>query len=123
MGPLSITQLAQNSQAVFIGLGAASKILETIDRVSKRKPSSILLHCGHRVNYPAVTRAKVPPMDSEDEGGRPEKVEGVITAENVDFWYPARPKVQVLNDFSAQFPRGKTTALVGASGSGKSTII
>lgn len=42
---------------------------------------------------------------------------------NVDFIYPSRPSVQVLFDFTAQFPRGKNTALVGASGSGKSTIV
>ncbi|GJC82692.1 leptomycin B resistance protein pmd1 [Colletotrichum liriopes] len=33
------------------------------------------------------------------------------------------PDVQVLEDFSLQVPAGKVTALVGASGSGKSTII
>ena len=29
----------------------------------------------------------------------------------------------VLKDFSCTFERGKTTAIVGASGSGKSTIV
>ena len=51
------------------------------------------------------------------------KVIGEITFENVDFNYPSRPDVQVVKDLSLTFPAGKTTALVGSSGSGKSTII
>lgn len=42
---------------------------------------------------------------------------------HVSFSYPTRPGVAVLNDFSLHIPAGKVTALVGASGSGKSTII
>jgi ATP-binding cassette, subfamily B (MDR/TAP), member 1 len=39
------------------------------------------------------------------------------------FSYPSRSSVQVLNGISLTFKAGKTAALVGASGSGKSTII
>ena len=39
------------------------------------------------------------------------------------FRYPTRRDQLVLDDFSATFEVGKTTALVGASGSGKSTIV
>ena len=35
----------------------------------------------------------------------------------------ASTDTKVLNNFSAVFEKGKTTALVGASGSGKSTIV
>jgi ATP-binding cassette, subfamily B (MDR/TAP), member 1 len=41
----------------------------------------------------------------------------------VTFRYPTRPEQKILDDFSATFEEGKTTAIVGASGSGKSTII
>lgn len=50
-------------------------------------------------------------------------VDGKIEFKNVFFNYPTRKDQKVLNDFSAIFEAGKTTALVGASGSGKSTIV
>ncbi|KAB5520944.1 hypothetical protein DKX38_025263 [Salix brachista] len=37
--------------------------------------------------------------------------------------YPARPEVQIFSGFSLQVPSGTTTALVGQSGSGKSTVV
>lgn len=67
---------------------------------------------------------RVPPIDSSSTLGlKPSHVDGEITLEGVDFIYPSRPAVQVLYGFSGVFPRGKMTALVGGSGSGKSTII
>lgn len=56
-------------------------------------------------------------------GEKPAHVTGYIDFNNVSFSYPTRPGVTVLNNFSLQIPAGKVTALVGASGSGKSTII
>ena len=53
----------------------------------------------------------------------PKKVQGNIEFRNVTFTYPTRPGQKILDNFSAVFEQGKTTALVGASGSGKSTII
>ncbi len=38
------------------------------------------------------------------------------------FTYPSRPDVRVIQDVSLQFPAGRTTAIVGLSGSGKSTV-
>ena len=46
-----------------------------------------------------------------------------IVLENVTFAYPTRPDLKVLENLTVQFPAGKTTAIVGASGSGKSTIV
>ena len=66
----------------------------------------------------------MPDIDSEDPSGhKPETVSGKISFSHVNFTYPARPEVQVLKDFTIQFPARKTCALVGASGSGKSTIV
>ncbi|CAE7211399.1 ABCB25 [Symbiodinium natans] len=50
------------------------------------------------------------------------EVGGDIEFREVEFAYPARPDVQVLRGVSFQMARGQMTALVGASGSGKSTI-
>ncbi|EHL03406.1 putative Multidrug resistance protein 1 [Glarea lozoyensis 74030] len=46
-----------------------------------------------------------------------------IELENVTFAYPSRPHIKVVDDLSMQFEAGKITAIVGASGSGKSTIV
>uniref|UniRef100_A0A6B2L5Y6 ABC transmembrane type-1 domain-containing protein n=1 Tax=Arcella intermedia TaxID=1963864 RepID=A0A6B2L5Y6_9EUKA len=50
-------------------------------------------------------------------------VRGDISFEKVTFHYPARAEVGVLQDFDLTFESGKSTALVGKSGQGKSTII
>ena len=47
---------------------------------------------------------------------------GDIAFDQVEFSYPSRSDVQVLNGLSFKIPKGKTIALVGKSGSGKSTI-
>ena len=70
------------------------------------------------------TIGRVPSIDStSEEGAKPSKVTGEIVFENVDFNYPARLDVQVFKSISLTFPVGTTTALVGASGSGKSTVV
>lgn len=51
------------------------------------------------------------------------EIKGTIEFKNVDFRYSTRPESKILDNFSAVFEQGKTTAIVGASGSGKSTII
>ncbi|CCX10116.1 Similar to Multidrug resistance protein 1A; acc. no. P21447 [Pyronema omphalodes CBS 100304] len=68
--------------------------------------------------------AREPSIDSTSPSGeQPDVVDGRIELRNINFRYPARPTVQVLSDISITFEAGKSTALVGASGSGKSTII
>lgn len=63
-------------------------------------------------------------IDPFDESGEsPSKVVGDISVDNVVFSYPSRPDTKILNGFSIHFPAGRSTALVGASGSGKSTIV
>ena len=52
-----------------------------------------------------------------------EKVRGAVTVKDVQFSYPARPDVQVLQGLSLSLSPGKTLALVGPSGCGKSTVV
>lgn len=56
-------------------------------------------------------------------GNKAENLKGAIELKNVTFHYPTAADNTVLENFSAVFEQGKTTALVGASGSGKSTIV
>jgi ATP-binding cassette subfamily B (MDR/TAP) protein 1 len=58
-----------------------------------------------------------------DTGSTPSECVGQIQIENVDFVYPTRQDVSVLKNFSLSVPANTTTAIVGASGSGKSTCI
>lgn len=63
-------------------------------------------------------------IDPLDESGLcPDVVTGDVEFEEVTFSYPTRPNTTVLDRYSLKIPAGKTTALVGASGSGKSTIV
>ena len=49
-------------------------------------------------------------------------IKGHIQFKNVEFSYPTRPDAKVLNNMSFELQAGKTVAIVGHSGSGKSTI-
>ncbi|KAF1866468.1 hypothetical protein Lal_00017851 [Lupinus albus] len=65
-----------------------------------------------------------PSIDRNSESGLElESVTGLVELKSVDFSYPSRQDVRVLNDFSLNVPAGKTIALVGSSGSGKSTVV
>lgn len=85
-------------QAFNTAVAAAAKIFSTIDRVSPLDPES-------------------------DEGEKLDHVEGTIELRDIKHIYPSRPEVEVIRNMNIVIPAGKVTALVGASGSGKSTII
>ncbi|KAH8114710.1 multidrug resistance protein 1 [Phellopilus nigrolimitatus] len=98
IGSFSLAMLAPEMQAISHARGAAAKLFSTIDRV--------------------------PTIDTESpEGLKPDTVTGEIVLEHIKFNYPSRPDVPIVKDLSITFPAGKTAALVGASGSGKSTIV
>lgn len=50
-------------------------------------------------------------------------IRGHIRYEAVDFSYPSRPEAAVLRQLSVDIRAGQTVALVGSSGSGKSTCL
>lgn len=52
-----------------------------------------------------------------------DSVKGEIEFHNVHFAYPSRLEVDVFQGFSLKVPAGKTVALVGTSGGGKSTTV
>jgi len=58
-----------------------------------------------------------------DKGTKPATCTGRIELQNVHFTYPARPDHKVCNGYNLTVEAGKTVALCGASGSGKSTAI
>lgn len=67
---------------------------------------------------------RVPKIDSDNmEGEILEQVSGEVEFKHVEFAYPSRPESIIFKDFNLTVPAGKTVALVGGSGSGKSTVI
>ncbi|MCF6776639.1 lipid A export permease/ATP-binding protein MsbA [Thiotrichales bacterium 19X7-9] len=66
-------------------------------------------------------------MDTEDETDKGtktvSKVKGQVVFDNVSFSYETEEKKQVLNRISFSVEEGKTVALVGPSGGGKSTLV
>lgn len=65
-----------------------------------------------------------PSIERDGEGGvELESVSGRLELRNVEFAYPSRPDIPILRSFSLSVPAGKTIALVGSSGSGKSTVV
>ena len=66
----------------------------------------------------------MPLIDSSSPSGLcPEACQGEIRFEGVHFHYASRANVPVLDGFDMVFPPGQSVALVGASGSGKSTVV
>jgi len=67
---------------------------------------------------------QVPKIDSESNAGEElANVAGEVVFRNIELCYPARPESPVLVSFNLHIPAGHTVALVGSSGSGKSTVI
>ena len=98
IGAFSLGNVAPNIGAFTTATAAGVKIFSTIDRVS--------------------------PLDPKSETGKKlDTVEGNVELRNIRHIYPSRPEVVIMEDVSLVIPAGKTTALVGASGSGKSTIV
>jgi ATP-binding cassette subfamily B (MDR/TAP) protein 1 len=64
-----------------------------------------------------------PTIDDNSVGlQEPVQVEGAIELRDVTFTYPSRPDHPVLDGLSLTCEPGKLTAIVGLSGSGKSTV-
>ncbi|KAF3765440.1 ABC multidrug transporter SitT [Cryphonectria parasitica EP155] len=57
-----------------------------------------------------------------DAGTRLEQAQGGFELKDVSFVYPSRPEITVLDHVSISIPPKKHTAIIGLSGSGKSTI-
>ncbi|KAJ8898766.1 hypothetical protein K2173_005085 [Erythroxylum novogranatense] len=97
-GSMSLGQASPCMTAFAAGQAAAYKMFETINRK--------------------------PEIDAYDTKGKTlEDIRGDIELRDIYFAYPARPDEQIFCGFSLYIPSGTTAALVGQSGSGKSTVI
>ena len=64
-----------------------------------------------------------PELNPEDTESNVSRFKGDIEYQNVQFSYPTRKDVEVLKSINLSIQAGTKVALVGASGSGKSTIV
>ncbi|CAJ1949076.1 unnamed protein product [Sphenostylis stenocarpa] len=95
---MSLGEASPIMSAFAAGQAAAYKMFETIERK--------------------------PVIDAYDPNGKIlEDIEGEIELRDVCFSYPTRPEELIFNGFSLDIPSGTIAALVGQSGSGKSTVI
>ncbi|NXY34317.1 MDR1 protein, partial [Pomatorhinus ruficollis] len=98
VGAFSLGQAAPNLENVASARGAAYEVYKIINK--KRLIDS-----------------------SSKEGYKPDKLVGEIEFRNIHFSYPSRPDVTILKGLNLKVQTGKTIALVGASGCGKSTTV
>ncbi|EDS88937.1 p-glycoprotein 5 putative [Entamoeba histolytica] len=71
-----------------------------------------------------TTIDRIPDIDCQSIGGEcPTECNGNIRFDDVQFVYPTRPSHHVLKGIDLEIKKGKTIALVGASGCRKSTTI
>eukprot|EP00079_Xenopus_tropicalis_P036517 XP_017950288.1 PREDICTED: multidrug resistance protein 1A isoform X2 [Xenopus tropicalis] len=67
---------------------------------------------------------RVPLIDSySKEGEKPQNCGGNVQFQGVQFNYPTRPDITVLQGLDISVKQGETLALVGSSGCGKSTTV
>ncbi|RXN22978.1 bile salt export pump [Labeo rohita] len=98
MGAMNLGQASPCLEAFASGRAAAKSIFDTIDRE--------------------------PEIDCfSEEGHTLDKIKGDIEFHSVQFNYPSRPEVKILDNLNVLVKAGETTAFVGPSGSGKSTAI
>lgn len=65
----------------------------------------------------------IPEFDIYEQADRVNKLDGNIAFKNLEFAYPSRPDTMVLKDINIDINKGQKVALVGHSGSGKSTMV
>ncbi|KAJ2830328.1 hypothetical protein IWW50_000343 [Coemansia erecta] len=95
---MSISVLAEVLPMMTKGAAAARGIYETLD---------------HETTINGINST----------GSKVDSCEGAVRFEDVQFTYPIRPDTKILKGVSFEAISGKRVALVGASGSGKSTSI
>lgn len=107
----SIASLGNFYTEIVSALGASDRVVDILDSEEfEGKPAVTELTASLTNSAPAAAPRK-------------RALDGQISYENVRFSYPTRSDVEVLKDISLTIQSGQKIALVGASGSGKSTIM
>lgn len=98
IGAWAVGRVAPNAKAFVSSIASANAVLEAISRISTQDPFS-------------------------EDGEQLDDASLDLRFQGVQLVYPSRRDVTVLRDLDLVVPAFKTTAIVGASGCGKSSII
>ncbi|RAH70194.1 multidrug resistance protein [Aspergillus aculeatinus CBS 121060] len=114
-GEMSGSAVVTTTMAIIIASFAVGRVAPSAESMVKS-----VVHAG--VIMKAIARQS--PLDPLTTEGRTlPDVHGDVEFHDISLVYPSRQSVQVLDQVSLHFPANKTTALVGASGCGKSSIV
>ncbi|KAL1740970.1 P-loop containing nucleoside triphosphate hydrolase protein [Schizophyllum fasciatum] len=112
-GRYSYLRMVETLNLVVFTVTIGSQIMAFTAKISKATQATTQLNeLGHLSSLDT----------SEAKGTECPPLSGDINFRNIDFAYPERPDVPVLRDFTLQIRDGECVAVVGASGSGKSTV-
>ncbi|KAI9116915.1 hypothetical protein K1719_011914 [Acacia pycnantha] len=109
-------------QVFLILMGTGRQIAETASMTSDLAKSGRAIGSIFSI---LDRKSQIEPEEDDHHTHKKSKkpIKGNIKLQNVFFAYPTRPDQMILKGLSLEIESGKTIALVGQSGSGKSTII
>ena len=126
-GVLTVQQMFVTVFVVLVSAPAIGRSASSLpDELAGRVGAARLFRIIDRV--PAIDSSAPRDDDGGDGDGKDKDTatsscQGAIELRDVHFAYPTRPDVPVFQGYSLAIPAGKTVALVGESGGGKSTVI
>ncbi|KAK0749732.1 P-loop containing nucleoside triphosphate hydrolase protein [Schizothecium vesticola] len=113
-GQTTVTDVLRVINLVLFSLGTSVAMLANLPQIAAAKVTAVqLLHYAH-LSYAASHEYK-------GTGRIPTPLPVSMT--NLQFAYPGAPRTQVLRNITLDIVPGTATAIVGASGCGKSTIM
>ncbi|PCH37435.1 nucleoside triphosphate hydrolase protein [Wolfiporia cocos MD-104 SS10] len=111
-GTYTYLQMVQVLNLVVFSVSIGSQLMSFTQRIAKSVQATR--------DFNEVL--KLSPFTDESRGILRPEIQGAISFRNVSFSYPERPDVPVLKDLSLEIADNECVAIVGSSGSGKSTI-
>lgn len=125
----SLSQTARFFSQLLEAQGASGRIFHLLERIPAI-PGQSSCYSGDANDssrmHPKAdtgTSSYTPSSGSMEPPLTPSSMEGFVEFDDVSFSYPSRPDVPVIRNFTLSIPTNTTTALVGSSGAGKSTVV